>query len=377
MMPLSRERGRNVEIYEKLGVEPVINASGRMTHLGGSAIDPEVAQSMIRAGQDYINMDELQLAAGRGIAHLIGAEDAMVTTGAAAGISLMVAAVVAGDDLTRIQALPDPRDAPNEILIQAGHQVNFGAPVNQMIALGGGCPRAVGSVNGVDEQHLVGAFGSHTAGFLFIQSHHSVQKGMLSLDRCIALCQEHGVPVLVDAAAEEDLQRFTQSGADLITFSGGKAIEGPTSGIVAGRAELVASCRAQRVGIGRPMKVGKEVIVGIYQAVTRYLERDATAERDRQAEIVDQLLAGFAECQGARPTRLSDEAGRGIARAGIELSQADAMKLVDFLREGNPPIHPRSHLLNLGIVAFDPRPLDADDVAVIVRRVKEFFSKTP
>ncbi|MEZ4727862.1 MAG: hypothetical protein R3E79_12100 [Caldilineaceae bacterium] len=67
----------------------------------------------------------------------------------------------------------------------------------------------------MNEAHLTGALGPHVAAFLYVQSHHTVQKGMLALKRCIELCQAQGIPVLVDAAAEEELPRFVTSGADL------------------------------------------------------------------------------------------------------------------------------------------------------------------
>ena len=364
-----------MEVYKRLGVQGVINASGRMTNLGGSAIAADVAQVMAQAGQDYVEIDELQLAVGREIAQLISSEDAMVTTGAAAGIALMVAACIAGTDLRRVQSLPDALDRPNEIVIQAGHQVNFGAPVNQMIAIGGGRPLPIGTVNNVLEQHLISALGPRTAAFLYVQSHHTVQKGMLPLDHCIEVCRAHNIPVLIDAAAEENLLRYTSSGAALIAFSGGKAIEGPTSGIVAGRADLIDACRAQRHGIGRPMKVGKEALVGLFKAVTMYMKRDADQERRCQSAIVDRLMDGFSSCSSASPTRLRDEAGRGIERAALQLDRQGAVELTTFLHSGTPPIHPRAHLTNLGVVAFDPRPLSIDDVDIIVRRVHEYFNQ--
>lgn len=364
-----------MQVYEHLGVRRVINASGRMTHLGGSTITPEVAAAMTGAGQAYVDIEELHDVVAAHLAEALGAEAAMVTTGAAAGIAIMVAACVAGTDLSRIHALPDPGDAPNEIIIQAGHQVDFGAPVRQMIALAGGRPRAIGSVNGVRPDHLIGAIGSTTAAFLFVQSHHCVQKGMLSLQQCIQICRERGVPVLLDAAAEDDLRACVTSGADVITFSGGKAIGGPTSGIIVGSAQLMEACRMQRLGIARPMKVGKEVMVGLWKAVSQYMERDVLAERERQRQIVDRLLTGFGACKGAVVKRLADEAGRGIERAALELEPSLATSLVRFLRDGDPAIYPRAHLLNLGIVAFDPRPLTEEDAAVIVERVHRFFNE--
>lgn len=361
-----------MNLLEQLGVDRVINASGRMTKLGVNTLSDSVLQAMTTAGVDYMEIDQLQRAVGGEIARLIGAEDAMVTSGAAAGIALMVAATIAGSDLTRIQALPDPRDAPNEILIQAGHQVNFGANVTQLIRMAGGNPVPLGSVNAVQSSHLTGAIGPLTAAFLFVQSHHTVHKGMLPLARCIELCAEHQVPVLIDAAAEEDLARFTGSGADLVTFSGGKAIGGPTSGIVAGRADLVEACRAQSQGIGRPMKVGKEGLLGLYAAVSDYVHRDQEAEHHRYSEMVSKLMS---ELEGhCTLQRLTDEAGRGIERVGIVDTPQRAAELVEFLQNGTPSIHPRTHLVNTGIVALDPRPLKESDVELVARRVREFYA---
>ena len=361
-----------MNVLDQLAVDRVINASGRMTKLGVNVLSDDVMEAMAIAGANYLDIEKLQRAVGHEIARLIGTEDAMVTTGAAAGISHMVAACIAGSDLTRVQALPDTRGAPDQILIQAGHQVDFGANVTQLIRLAGGKPIPVGAVNGVSEEHLVGLIGSQTAAFLFIQSHHAVHKGMLSLDECIAICAAHRIPVLVDAAAENDLVRFTNSGADVVTFSGGKAIGGPTSGIVAGRAELVEACRAQSVGIGRPMKVGKEQLVGLFTAVSTYMERDVLAERERCSTRVDRLIGGFNGC--CKTKILTDEAGRGIERAGIVTDRQQASEMVRFLQNGAPPIYPRSHLVNTGIVAFDPRPLNDSDVDVIIHRVREFFA---
>ncbi|MFZ4659557.1 MAG: SelA-like pyridoxal phosphate-dependent enzyme [Caldilineaceae bacterium] len=361
-----------MDLLEQLELPRVINASGRMTALGVNTLSEDVLAAMAVAGGSYIEIDQMKRTVGRQLATLLGAEDAMVTTGAAAGVALMVAACITGTDLTRVQALPDALGHPNEILLQAGHQVNFGADITQLIRMAGGAPRAIGSVNSVSEAHLTGALGPQVAALLYVQSHHTVHKGMLSLERCIALCQAQGVPVLIDAAAEEDLTHFVSSGAALVTFSGGKAIGGPTSGIVAGRRDLVEACRAQDAGIGRPMKIGKEALAGLYVALAAYMARDQQAEQQRCAALVDELLAGFAPF--AKTERLADEAGRGIERAAVVVEPAQAKALIAFLRAGRPPIHPRTHLANLGLVAFDPRPLAAGEVAMIIERVRAFFA---
>ncbi len=356
---------------DKLNVPQVINASGRMTALGVNTLNDEVTEAVAQAGRSYVDMRTLRQAAEERIARLIGAEDAMITTGAAAGVALMVAGCIAGDDINRVQALPNPLGHPNQILLQAGHQVSFGAPIVQMIRMAGGEPRPVGLVNSVSEAHVTGAFGPQVAAFLYVQSHHTVHKGMLSLARCVELSSNAGVPLLIDAAAEEDLTHFVQSGAALVAFSGGKAIGGPTSGIVAGQNALVQACRAQNGGIGRPMKVGKEQILGLWVALEAYAQRDTSAEQARNSKLVDDLLAGFAPFAETR--RLTDEAGRGIERAAILLPPDQTAALLTFLEKGAPPIHTRSHQANLGIVVFDPRPLADGDVEIIVNRVGAFF----
>src|SRR5579884_1790062 len=135
-------------IYARFGVRTVINASGKMTNLGGSVLSPSVAEAMRQASQQHVDLDELLARAGALVAEATGAEAAWLTTGAAAGIALSVAAVLAGTDPYRVGLLPDASFTPRrEVILPAGHIVDFGAPVTQMIRLGGGVPVVVGAVN--------------------------------------------------------------------------------------------------------------------------------------------------------------------------------------------------------------------------------------
>ena len=251
--------------FAGLGVPTVINAAGKMTALGGTAQSEAVAEAQAAAAQAHVDLGELRAAAGRRLADLTGAEAATITSGAAAGIATSVAALISGDDPDLVTRLPDSTGLPNRILLQVGHDVNFGAPVVQMIRLGGGVPELIGSAKQVTEGDIETALANRTdlAGFVYVQSHHVVLPDRVSLQRCIAVCSNAGVPVVVDAAAEEDLGQYIGLGADLVTYSGGKAIGGPTVGFIAGRAELIAACEAQQRGIARAMKVGKEQIAGL------------------------------------------------------------------------------------------------------------------
>jgi D-glucosaminate-6-phosphate ammonia-lyase len=362
--------------YTAIGVRRVINAGGRLTALGGTTLAPEVAAAMAAAGQQYVRLSELADRAGQLIAEWTGAEAACVTTGAAAGIALMTAACVAGADPAAVELLPDVAHDRREVVIQLGHLVSFGAPVAQMIRLGGGRVVPAGWANGVTRAHLEAAIGPRTAAFLYVQSHHTVHEGMLPLVDCLAICRARGVPCLVDAAAEEDLRAYVALGVDAVTYSGGKAFGGPTSGFIAGRRDLIDACRAQARGIGRPMKIGKEAIVGLLTALQRYVARDAAtaaAELARQRQLVEQVQAGLAGLPGLRVEIAPDEAGRAIVRAAITVEPAgDARRLVEFLAAGDPPVYVRGHHAGLGIVMIDPRPIDAADAASIVARVRAF-----
>lgn len=369
------------DVYARFGVQRVINAAGRMTMLGGTHLSDDVAAAMAEAGRGYVRLDELKRRAGELIARFAGAEAGCVTTGAAAGIAQMAAACVAGDDPVAVELLPDVAHEKRDVLVQIGHMVSFGAPVAQMIRLGGGRAVSVGWANGVRPEHLRGAIGPNTAAFLYVQSHHTVHHGMLSLATCLEICHERGVPVIVDAAAEEDPRAIVAMGADAVTYSGGKAFGGPTSGLIAGRAAIVKGCVAQERGIARPMKVGKETIVGLLLALENYAARDEAAAKNeftRQERLVGAIVDGVAGLPGIRGQVIHDEAGRAIVRAAIYVEPIDgrsAAGLAKFLTEGAVAIFPRGHHADEGYIAIDPRPIEQRDVGLIVSRVRAYVGR--
>lgn len=365
--------------YDSLGVRRVINASGRMTALGGVALHPDVVAAMAEAATSNVEIAALKAAAGRKLAEWCGAEAAMVTPGASAGNAIMTAAVVSAGDPYLASKLPAADWPRREILLQTGHAVNYGGSVVQDIRLGGGLPILLGAANMVRESDLTGALSERTAGVLYVQSHHAVQKGMLPLTRAVELAHAAGVPVLLDAAAEEDPRRYVGLGVDLVTYSGGKAFEGPTSGFILGREPLVAACRLQESGMARGMKVGKETIAGLLAAMERYLARDDASERVRQRTIIDTLRAGLGELPATRQSVVQDEAGRAIWRLHLTLDAGalgfSAADLMRDLQAHDPPIYPRGHWAGAGTVALDPRPLADRDVPVIIDAVRAVYAR--
>ena len=283
----------------------VINAAGKMTALGGSAQHTDVAAAASAAAAAHLDMTQFrQLAAAR-VAAVTGAQGACITTGAAAGICISVAALVAGNNPQRIAQLPLTDGVPNRIVLQKGHDIDFGTTVTQMIRLGGGIPTIVGSAAGVTADDIDHGISADCAGLLYVQSHHCVQHGRVDLATCIELAHARGVPVVVDAAAEEDLRRFVAAGADLVTYSGGKAIGGPTVGFIAGLADRIAACEAQSAGIARTMKVGKEQIAGLLAALERYPPADEPGARG------DRLFDELSALNAARISRVPDRGRPG------------------------------------------------------------------
>jgi len=362
-----------VSIYQQFGLRQVINASGKMTALGASAVHPSVAQAMAEAAMDYVDMEELLRAAGRHIAGATGAEDGCPTAGAAAGLAISTAAVIAGTNLRLIEQLPDSLGLPNEVVVQKGHAVHFGAAIAQMIALGGGKLVEAGHANLVEAAHIESHINERTVALLYVKSHHAVQKGMQPLATMIALAHRYGLPLIVDAAAEEDLRAYIAVGADLVIYSGGKAIGGPTSGFICGRADLIEACRAQYKGIGRAMKVGKEAIIGLLTALSRYEQRDSGAaeQRRRMAWLAEQLN----QLPGLAAQVVQDEAGRNIYRVQVTVDEeAAGFAAAEWIRQlegGRPAIFTRNHYANLGVIHIDPRPLLPEQERIILARFQE------
>ena len=136
-----------------------------------------------------------------------------------------------------------------------------------MIRTVGAIPVEVGCANKVDKANIIGAINDKTAALMYVKSHHCVQKGMVSLEDMIKIAHGHDLPLIVDASAEEDLKKYIAMEADLVCYSGAKAIEGPTSGFICGRKDLTDAAKLHYKGIGRSMKIGKESMMGLLKAV--------------------------------------------------------------------------------------------------------------
>ncbi|MDR1794802.1 MAG: aminotransferase class V-fold PLP-dependent enzyme [Erysipelotrichaceae bacterium] len=346
-------------------VRKVINASGRMTHLGVSLPSQGVKKAMDEALGNYYVMEELYAQAGAYLAELLDTSDACVTGSASAGIVL---------SLTAMRKL----SGKNEVVLMKGHNINYGIPVSLAIETANCKAVEAGSVNKCTVEDLAAACSENTAAVLYVKSHHCTQKGMLSLAEIITFAHKKDIVVIVDAAAELDLFKYYRAGADCVIYSGAKAVCGPTSGFVLCQSQEVGKMmRALVYDIGRILKVGKETIFGLCEAVREYLENQPV---EPVSEIdIDAFVAKVNEIKGLRASKTWDEAGRPIFRASIKVDAdefgMDAETLTKKLESGNPAIYTRNHQLNLGILAVDSRPLrDKSDLDLILKRILEVKS---
>jgi len=355
-----------MSIYTNFGVREVINACGKMTILGVSTPSSQVMEAMTQAASAFVVMDELFQEAGRRVAAITGAEAACVTHGAAAGITLSVAAVITKGEYAAVKSLPQFSGQANEILIQKGHLVNFGASVGQMIRLGGGLPKEIGEANHVTADDLMTAISPKTAAILYVQSHHTVHKGELSLKDTLAIAKEKNIPVIIDAAAEESLTNYVETGADLVIYSGGKSIEGPTSGFIAGKTNWVQACYAQYKGIGRAMKVSKESIIGLLTALEQYNEKPPMVSLEEQSRRLAPLKEALSSLDCLSTKETTDEAGRAIMRLEIQFIPScltvSVSELAQRLETGSPAIFLRKYQAENLKLHIDPRTYREDQI---------------
>ena len=277
---------QNFPIYESIGVRPLINAKGTYTIISGSVVLPQVRQAMYEASQRYVHLEELMDAVGARIAELMKCEWGLVTNGCAAALCQITAACVAGSDPEKMARLPDTRGMKNEVIVQKSHRHTYDHAVRMV---------GVDLIEVVTRADLESAISGRTAMLLVFGD--ATERGEISVRDMAEIGHAHGIPTFVDAAAERpDVPNwYLEQGADAVGYSGGKCLRGPqAAGLVLGHKELLQAAfinGAPHHALGRPMKVGKEEIMGLLAAVEQWVVRDHQAEwkawEERLRQIAD------------------------------------------------------------------------------------------
>jgi L-seryl-tRNA(Ser) seleniumtransferase len=274
------------DVYQAIGVRPLINGRGTYTIISGSLMLPEVRAAMTAAAQHYVHLDELADAIGARLATLTGAEWGLVTSGCSAALTHASSACVAGGNPDLHVRMPNLAGFPRDEAIIPKHSRNVYDAAVRSVGL-----RVIEVATAAE---LEAAFGPRTA-LVYILAGPNADEGPLSTKAICAMAQAKGVPVLVDAAAEMLTvpNVHLQAGATLVAYSGGKCLRGPQSaGLLLGRKGLVRAAwvsSAPHHGFGRAMKVGKEEAIGMLTAVEMWTRRDHTAEWNRWTTWLDSI----------------------------------------------------------------------------------------
>ncbi len=388
--------------YESLGVRPVINAAGTLTSLGGSLMAPAVLDAMSDAAGAFVDMGELHLAAGRRIAELLGVEAAHVVACASAGITSMAAACMTRGDPQMVARLPDTAGMRDRFVVQRTHRTGF----DRGVLIAGGRFQEVEP----DEESLRRALGDSAVAAgtaaapalapaaLYYTLAWFCDGPAVPLERTCEIAHAGGIPVIVDAAAEvppvRNFVRFLNEGADLVTFSGGKAVCGPqSSGIVIGRTDLVAACAAgdsPNMGVGRGMKAGKEEIAGLVTALEHYVLADHGKQLEGWQAMLTRVARELETLSGVSTrTLLPHGVGQQIpylavswspAAVGLHLEEAARLLL-----EGSPRVAVQVHNRASGEFNEDrgpelrvhPHTLRPGEEIVVARRLRRVIEGRP
>lgn len=366
--------GSNTTIRERLGLRPIINVSGTMTALGASIIVPEAISAMAEMASQWVEMDDLQRAASAVVARLTGGEAGFITACCASGITMAVAGAMTGTNLLAIERLPDDTEGlKSEVVIQLGHIVNYGAPIDQSIRVAGAKVIPAGTVSVTQDYHVREAINERTAAALYVVAHHTVQYGMLSLEEFCEICHAKGVPVIVDAASEYDLRSFLARGADIVVYSGHKFLSGPTSGIVTGRKDLVRAAYLQNRGVARAMKVGKESIGGTMAALEAWEKRDHAGIRRREEAALNLWKDALQGIPGINAQIIPDPTNNPLDRLQVYVrpeSRFTAAGLASALAAGSPPIIVRNHEVERGHFFLDPCNLHPGEAEIVAEQLR-------
>jgi D-glucosaminate-6-phosphate ammonia-lyase len=389
------------DISAQLRLARVINATGTVTRLGASQLDAEVIDAMAQAAQSSVDIADLQGRASEFIAQCTGAEAGIVTSGAMAGLLLGAAACIAGFDPAKMEKLPQTEGMRNEFIVPKSHRNSYDHGVRaagaRLVEVGLPDRLTACGVRDTEAWEIAAAVCERTAGVLYLAGPDSRP----ALEEVVRVAHAADLPVLVDAAAQlppsHNLRRFIDAGADLVVFSGGKGIGGPSaSGILCGRRDLVASALLQQLdldyvyedwqpparlidkrdfpgvprhGIGRPCKVGKEQIAGLLTALARFM-RDDDAARNRHFGSITQALIEALPHAGSVTARTVADAGHaGMPLVEIAIapcaSGPNAASVAAALRNGAPSIHVDATNADRGVLLLAPTCLKPEDAAVI------------
>ena len=376
----------NVDYYDKLGVAKIINAAGTYTVLTASIMPPEVQAAVAQAARHPVHLVQLQKAAGEYLAKRLQCEAALITAGAASGLTLATAACVTRGNPAAIEKIPvDMSGLKNEVIVQKGHRNDYDHAISN-------CGTRFVEVETLEDYEK--AFTDKTAMAHFF---NAAEVGSISREDWIRVAHSHQVPCLNDAAADvppiSNLWNYTKMGFDLVTFSGGKGMRGPqNAGLLLGRKELIDAAVANAMPIsetiGRGMKVAKEEIVGMVAAVDWFLSQSDEAMEAEFTARANRISDHLKTIPGLKSRIVIPPVANHIPHLVLTYDQSrvkiSPAAVADALRHGTPSIelnpatgHPNAHgvtgaedAIVVGVWMLQP----GEDM-IVARRLHEVLTK--
>ncbi|MEC9096815.1 MAG: selenocysteine synthase [Planctomycetota bacterium] len=365
--------------FNDLNVEPIINACGTVTRLGGSPLRPEALEAYHQASLQAVPLEELQTAVSNQLANWTGAEAGIITSGAAAALTLGAAAILSGNNPAKMELLPHTENMPHNFIISRDHRSGYDHAVRasgaRLVEVGLNEVVSGAGVRRTETWEYEAAINNNTAGILYVYTGESAP----ALNEVIALGQEHSLPVLVDAAGElpppSNLKTLIASGANLVAFSGGKAIGGPqATGLLLGQKRLIGSALLQmldmddhpqlwdptlldknelsgmpRHGIGRGFKVSKESIMAFMAALDCFLKEDNSQRMTVLAGMLSDIQSQLKQAEiGSQLVWCNPET---IPKLHVPVEKPYAV--CQRLRQHSPRVFVGHGLLGQGILAIN------------------------
>ena len=373
-------------IFDELGVRPVLNAQGNRTLLGGNTVSADVRALMDDSEEYYTHMGELMDRVGEKIAYMLGVEAALITSGAAAALAVGAAACMTGTDEERIEQIPDVTGMRHEFIIQRQLRVKY----DRSMTIPGGRLVEIGDVDRTTSDQLESAIGPNTAAIHYLAPGDR-NPGALPLEEVIRIGHARDVPIIVDAADQvyptDNLSRYVRMGADLVAYGAKYFGAVNSSGMLTGKADLVAAARMNSfIGFedtalrtfARPMKVDRQEVVAVYAALREWLTMN---HEDRFAAYevrISSLRTDLADLSSAEMSYYPEHGpAEGLrVRVDAEMAGKSAQDVVDELRAGNPSIWVRDRDLGEESDSFVIRipTLKEGGEKVIADRLREILS---
>lgn len=368
---VTQTAGRN--FFKELGVRTFINAAGTYTSMTGCLMRKEVTDAIKYATTEYVNLDDLQDKVGERIAELLDCEYATVSSGCFGAMTIGLAGVICGMDNKKVSQLPDTTGLKNEVIVQKGHAIGY---THALLNTGA----KIVEVDGVKE--LEKAINKNTAMFWFLNA--NTANGKIKHEEFVALSQKHGIPCMIDCAADvppvENLFKYTKLGFDLVCFSGGKGIRGPQSaGLLLGKRKYIEAarlhCPPRGTTIARGMKVNKEEILGMLVALEVYLSKDHEQEWklwESQIELISESAKSVAgvETEIHVPPVANHVPSLRVTwdESIVKITKEEARRQ---LREGHPSIQTVGGRDDIGITTWM---MDPGQERIVAQRLKEILA---